>query len=394
MNATRLSSFLSRLDVTKAPRSSRKDGESNEDDGTVQTASVTTASDSSIGLSTIFGEGASRSVKSCSSSANNSVKSSRSSRSSSARSHHHRNNNKHEHHHEREDQDLTQIQEEKAFLQDEGIINSNVEKVWFTSVNERFQRYQKAQVFVDGNSSSDDDEDGETFDSLATNTPLHLLNSSNHHGDALERLVSEKQYFAHLDQSFHSFCDAQTVEAKKVRFNLDENVLIESPLGFLLEEEEIEESWYSEEQVDLFRENTVIVSRAFLLQNKPCLQTFAAAFQFCSKKRNERSHKENTLLRAKLAKLYMDNETSKNNSHLVGLEHVCLTSIRGDVKKLRQFCLDHAWSIVQTREQTTGEVTEDQAHAIIAHISQCVSKPSKVMAYEMAVAQAYALQQE
>jgi len=85
--------------------------------------------------------------------------------------------------------------------------------------------------------------------------------------------------------------------------------------------------------------------------------------------------------RDELQDLYhVDNDQQKQQPCcLVGLEHVAIYSQRGDAAALRRFILAHGGS-------DNDNDNNSAATATLRHVSQCISRPARLWAQEIALA--------
>lgn len=345
---------------------------------------------------------------------------------------------------------------------------AGVEKVWFTSVTERFQRFSENQALPEEEEEFNDSPQEEVaLDVVETaNSEYHNTTYLNEADDddggsstsssdvdyqrqAMDAPAAAPQsphgvYVNELNEDFKDYGSEEKPmqPQKEVHFNDHCTVYFPSPP---LYPEDIENMWYEEEVLDLFRETTMIAAKALFFNangQRDRIKAFSDAYQFCSKKVQEQERKpeaskeEAKAARKRERQLVKQHESQLTQSYkqdnLVGLEHFVLTATRGGPKRLRQFILDHSNSRIQREVRPSGEdfhaddqsvlsvhsVPNDdqsvhsvltiqsaplpssarssrnsskgaqrkQRDTILAHVSQCMSQPTSRVAHLMAVA--------
>eukprot|EP00522_Entomoneis_paludosa_P001720 CAMPEP_0172475960 /NCGR_PEP_ID=MMETSP1065-20121228/70136_1 /TAXON_ID=265537 /ORGANISM="Amphiprora paludosa, Strain CCMP125" /LENGTH=454 /DNA_ID=CAMNT_0013234175 /DNA_START=128 /DNA_END=1492 /DNA_ORIENTATION=+ len=450
MQATGLGMFLSRRETVKHHDGKNNSSRNNnkEEEGTISTASVTEASRWSESLRSTSPH------DSCNESTASFLTS---------------------HHEDEEDESSSHHGDENETCATDAISafkvgGTGVEKVWFSSVTERFQRFcehdedQQSDV-EDGADSDDDDHDDESSLVLgtvgpqrqdSTRFPMHesistdegledVFEVSDEDEDAPENDASqqseEPQSSEQREEWFHDLTDAfqhyqdQTVALpkKQVTFGMNSCTYHECPYGPLTPQE-VEDYWYEEEVLDFFRETTMIAGKALFFNTKGAgaqqdrIRTFSEAYQFCgtmaanatpaTSSKNNNSKKSPSKQKLSRQERRVEQYHQKRlqqlyaQDNMVGLEHFVLAAIRGGPKRLRQFILDHSQSRIQREvvghHSTPLGVGEESWPAsmnssssenhhktanILAHVSQCVSQPSSLLAHEMAVAHARAVRE-
>ena len=255
----------------------------------------------------------------------------------------------------------------EEFLNKGGAVKEDaiVEKVWFDSLNDRFQKAQQQQ-------------EQQTDDEISSGVSDRADPTGNTLGN-----IESTEYFLQRGHSLGKVSNEPRL--KEVRFNLNATQLIPPETQKYLEEEDIEERWYSEDQIAIMRENTAIVSKVALLQNTATLQAIAQAYQFhaTNQQASPQSEADTTTtpesIQDSLIHIY------RTNTLISGLEHICLASVRGDVKKLMLFGLEHA------RSQQPND--PEQRAKQWAHVTRCISAPSAQWARDVGLALATALEQ-
>ena len=259
---------------------------------------------------------------------------------------------------------------------------------------------------------------------------VHLGQDSNSPLQCQIESISASHGQALLPDFFHLFVD-------KVRFCLEKNEY-HLPTCNDLTDEEYELCWYTKEDTEKFREDMACAARSVFLKKKSWLSwlrtdsidfnedadSILNAYDACMRKNfaDETSSPRPPALRdaSTAAIAFAKHEEAlcrmySTSEDLYGLEHFAVTLFRGGPQGRCRFVLEQGQVSIQQRKQedeggtsscinSINDVNDkslpprrpsqehDETKALtLAHVSQCISRPSRIFAHEMAKAQAKAM---
>jgi len=358
------------------------------------------------------------------------------------------------------DEDENDDVDDNATFQSE---NDQAEKVWFSSITDRFQRFSGEAPAAENDKKSsttrtaakrlEDDEQPEVTPQPTTTIKEDEEEQSRCSSSTRRGAPPRPELFRN-NSAFQQFQEESHFHLKKtVTFDPDPPMVHSFPHASGLTPDEEEGLWYDTETIEFFREMNMVTAKALFFNTnehsvgtqRERVRTFVEFYQFCvdeaaredgrQSKHGSSVKKQRTKFRKRLAQVY-------HRDNVLGLESFVLTAKRGGAKTLRQFIFDHAFMRIQrelllgndghdeeskdsddeeghteadistnpadepdvaagagTAASTTTTTTTpyhqmDKKAKILAHVSHAVSRPSCLLAHEMALAHAQTLDRE
>jgi hypothetical protein len=213
----------------------------------------------------------------------------------------------------------------------------------------------------DGDDSSFCDDDSESF-----------------HGDDFgigrededfQQINPPQVYFRSMSQRFQTFW-----KKKSLNFCLEETKYYETPE---MTKEERGSYWYTRRSLKLCQAEALLDTKGAF--PKSAIGLVLKAYRTCCRAKSEEACKPigDKVDREALKLIYFEGDG-------MGLERHVLRLVRGDSKGLCSFTLDQINFSIKRAQHLDLE----KRQKVIAHVSQCISRPSRIMAHQMAMAQA------
>eukprot|EP00522_Entomoneis_paludosa_P004412 CAMPEP_0172472248 /NCGR_PEP_ID=MMETSP1065-20121228/68239_1 /TAXON_ID=265537 /ORGANISM="Amphiprora paludosa, Strain CCMP125" /LENGTH=316 /DNA_ID=CAMNT_0013230379 /DNA_START=78 /DNA_END=1028 /DNA_ORIENTATION=+ len=209
------------------------------------------------------------------------------------------------------------------------------------------------------------------------------------------------------------------ISTKSVCFNLKENQSYEDQSE--LSQEERKHCWYDNRDIENFEEQAIEDARTIIFRNSTTsllpkdnqrvkmwfkggngsfltgnnatsspntneiLKSLQQTFEVCSKAKSDRIRR-NFQHRDALEQVY------EQHGEMMGLEHFLVSPLRGDPQALRRFILDQGRAFhIMAQSSTQQQQSPKSLADTLAHVSKCVSRPSRLMSHETALAHSRAM---
>ena len=177
-------------------------------------------------------------------------------------------------------------------------------------------------------------------------------------------------YFESMSNRFRQYWNK-----KSVRFEFEETTVHETPP---MTDEECEAYWYDRTTLQFLRAQANLDAKAAF--HKEAAHTLLRAYKQACRAKSEdamnqvgKSMKES---REAMRLVYYEGDGQ-------GLEKCVTNRVRGDSKGLCTFVLDQ----IRFHTERDDSLTVETKEKLMAHISQCISRPSRLLSYQLALAQ-------